>query len=280
MDYENLKEAARVFNRINTVRNYVSKERFDKVAKIKFGIDDERKLDAMYGLLNLTQQLVYYIANDSEEFRETNRCPEYMELIPKAIEIAECAYEMMSNSHNSTIVPSFEFNQYRREDKRRYFYTDKGESKVLDISLDSRTDIVLLGDVLQNENIKLIGVAEHLGYLEGERRSNNTREKFQYFEGDIYFLYRNPTDRVFYDWFSNGDDTGVYIATEKGWRKLLYTPGRGYIDRDEDVEYIDDEHYYSDYKLEASGKKFHYVGNIHHDISVLVDGRRKEDSND
>lgn len=25
---------------------------------------------------------------------------------------------------------------------------------------------------------------------------------------------------------------------------------------------------------------FHYVGNIHHDISVLVDGRRKEDSND
>ena len=43
MDYKDLKQAAKVFDQIYTIRLYVSKERFDKVAKAKFGIDDERR---------------------------------------------------------------------------------------------------------------------------------------------------------------------------------------------------------------------------------------------
>lgn len=39
---------------------------------------------------------------------------------------------------------------------------------------------------------------------------------------------------------------------------------------------FNDDHFYSNFKLEASGKKFKYVGNIHHDLSVLVDGKGKE----
>ncbi len=277
MDYEELKQAARVFTRINVIRNYVSKERFDKVAAVKFGIDDERELDMMYGLLNMTQRIIFYIANDCEEYRKENRFPQYMNLMPKTLEIAEYAYISMSDGSNE--VPSVEHNNYRKEDRRRYFYSENGEGKMIDINLGSRSDIVLLSEVLQREGISLKGVAEHLGYLEGEAGKYN-REKFQYYEGDIYFLYGDPTDRVFYDWFSHGGDAGVYIATEKGWRKLLYTPGRGYIDKNGDVEYVDDDHFCSNYMLEASGKKFQYVGNIHHDLSVLVDGKGKEVSNE
>lgn len=275
MDYEELKQAAKVFTRINDIRNYVSKERFDKTAAAKFGIDDERKLDMMYGLLNMTPRIVFYIANDCEEYRKENRFPQYMNLMPKTLEIAEYAYISMSEGYVSNEVPSVEHNDYRKEDRRRYFYSENGEGKMIDINLGSRSDIVLLSEVLQREGVSLIGVAEHLGYLEGEAGRYN-REKFQYYEGDIYFLYGDPTDRVFYDWFSHGGDAGVYIATEKGWRKLLYTPGRGYIDRKGNVEYVDDDHFYSNYMLEASGKKFQYVGNIHHDLSVLVDGKGKE----
>lgn len=92
MDYEELKQAAKVFTRINDIRNYVSKERFDKTAAAKFGIDDERKLDMMYGLLNMTPRIVFYIANDCEEYRKENRFPQYMNLMPKTLEIAEYAY--------------------------------------------------------------------------------------------------------------------------------------------------------------------------------------------
>lgn len=281
MDYEKLKQAAMVFDRINTVRNYVSKERFDKVADIKFGIDDERKLDIMYGMLNMTQKMVHFLANENKWYPdpESRRYPDYINLFPTAIEIAECAFEMMSDRYIKTI-PIVECDNYNQEDRRRYFYLDNGKSKVLDIDLSSSTDIIILSDVLQKEKTRLIGVAEHLGYLEFEGKKHNTTEKVQYYEGDIYFLYGNPTDHVFYDWLTNGDSTGVYLATKKGWRKLLYVPGRGYINRKGEIEYVDDKHYYSDHKLEDSGKKFHYVGNIHHDISVLVDGRRKEDSND
>lgn len=279
MDYEELKQAAKIFTRINDIRNYVSKERFCKVAATKFGIDDERKLDMMYGLLNMTQRVVFYIANDCEEYRNENRFPKYMDLMPQTIEIAEYAYGLMREGYGSNNVPNIEHDEYSKEDKRRYFYTENGESKTLDINLGSRSDIVIFGDILQQEGVMLNGVAEHIGYLEGEVRGYN-REKFQYYEGDIYFLYGDPTDRVFYDWYSHGDDAGVYIATEKGWRKLLYTPGRGYINRDGEVEFVDDEHFYSNYMLEASGKKFQYVGNIHHDLSVLIDGKRKEVSNE
>ena len=100
--------------------------------------------------------------------------------------------------------------------------------------------------------------------------NRNSREKFHYYEGDIYLLYGNPTDRVFYDW-TRAKDSGVYVATNKGWRKLLYTPTRGYVERDGDLSFVDDEHFYSDYMLEESGKGFLYVGNIHDDMSVLCE---------
>lgn len=270
MNYEDLRQAAMVFNRINSIRNYVTKERFAMVASARFGIDDERKIDVMYGLINRTQNLVYYIANDTEEFRKTGRFSEYMKLLPKAIEIAESAYTLKPNSWDEGNVPYVEHGEYEREDKRRYFYTENGMEKTMDVNLHSRADIVLLSDLLQRNGVKFRGVAEHLGHLEGDV-NGDAREKFHYYEGDIYFLFGDPTDRVFYDWYSHGDDAGVYIATKKGWRKLLYTPGRGYIDKKGNIEYVDEDHFYSDYMLEASGKKFKYIGNIHCDYAVLMD---------
>ena len=49
----------------------------------------------------------------------------------------------------------------------------------------------------------------------------------------------------------------------------MYTPTRGYLTRDGNLDFVDDKHFYSDYMLEGSGKGFLYVGNIHDDCSVL-----------
>lgn len=278
MDYKELKQAAKVFNRINSIRNYVSKDRFAAVASTKFNIEDEREIDIMYGLLNMTPHLVYYIANDTKEFRRVTRFPAYMELMPKAIEIAESAYSLKPNGWGGNDVPYIRHDAYRKEDRRRYFYWEGEDSKVLDVSMGSREDIITLSELLQRDGVKLCGVAEHLGCLEGKMKGN-TREKFQYYDGDIYFLFGDPTDRVFYDWISKGGNAGVYMATDKGWRKLLYTPGRGYVDKKGEPDYVDDKHFFSDYMLEQSGMGFKYVGNVRYDWKVLAERKeqKKED---
>ena len=272
MTFDNLKQAAQVFNRINEIRNYVTKERFAATAQTRFGIDEEFKIDAMYGMLQMTPRLVYYIANYDVEGVPM---PKRMKHLPKAIEIAESAYSLKPKEWGGNDVPHIEHDIYRRKDRRRYFYTDKGRRWVFDVSMSSRSDLLLLSELLKRDEVKIDGVAEHLGYLEGEMKGRDGREKFQYYEGDIYLLYGDPTDRIFYDYTRSGE-SGVYVATEKGWRKLLYTPTRGYVERDGELSFVDDKHFYSDYMLEQSGKGFLYVGNIHNDMSVLIEKGEEE----
>ncbi len=266
MDFEELKQAAQVFDRINDILNYVTKERFANAAQALFGIDEEDVIDVMYGMLQMTPRLVYYIANFGVEGTEQ---PKRIKYLPKAVEIAESAYSLKPKDWDMADVPHIEHDIYQREDKRRYFYTDGGRRLRLDVSMSSRSDLLLLSDLLRRE-VRICGVARHLGYLEGRLNGCKGREKLQYFEGDLYLLYGDPTDRVFYDW-TRAKDSGVYVATEKGWRKLLYTPTRGYLERDGELSFADDKHFYSDYMLEASGKGYLYVGNIHDDMSVLVE---------
>lgn len=264
--FDNLKQAAGVFQRINELRGYVTRERFDLAAKTCYGISDETTLDVMYGMLQMTPRLVYYIANFDDESKGRSDI-KYLELLPKTIEIAEAAYSLKADDWEAERVPHIEKEGYRREDMRRYFYKENGARHHLDVCLSERSGIMLLSELLGRGGVKLTGVAEHLGYLEGKMK-RNAREKFQYFDGDIYFLYCNPTDRIFYDYL-HSDAAGVYIATSKGWRKLFYTPTRGYMTKDGRLDFADDKHFYSDYMLEASGKGFLYVGNINDDCSVL-----------
>lgn len=273
MEFEDLKQAARIFGRLMDIRSYVTKERFATAAQTRFGIDDEDAADVMYGILNMDiGRMIRYVADfDNEEAKKSVWFPKRIGVLPKAIEIAESAYSLKPKDWDAGFVPYVDHNIYRREDRRRYFYTDEGRHLTLDVGMSSREDLLLLSELLRRE-VKIGGVAEHLGYLEGEV-NGRTREKIHYFEGDIYLLYGDPTDRIFYDW-STAKDSGVYVATKKGWRKLLYTPTRGYVERDGNLSFVDDEHFYSDYMLEASGKGFLYVGNIYDDISVLVEKRK------
>lgn len=265
--FDDLKQAAKVFHRIDKMRNYVTRDRFDMVAKTRFSIEDKYLLDVMYGMLNMTPRLVGYIAAfDNEEARQSSWFPESMKYLPQAIEIAEAAYSLKMDDWDAERVPCIENEGYRREDIRRYFYKESGEGHHLDVCLSSRSGIMLLSELLSRNDVKIHGVAEHLGYLEGEVKRNG-REKFQYFDGDIYFLYGNPTDRFFYSYLR--EDAGVYVATPEGWRKLIYTPTRGYLTKNGRLDFVDDKKFYSNYMLEASGKGFLYVGNIHDDCSVL-----------
>ena len=270
--FEELKHAALVFERIGRIRQYVTRERFALMAKTRYGIDDEYVIDQMYGTIQAAHKMVYYIARyggeDVPGEHETK-----LKLLQAAIEIAESAYSMMANDWEAEEVPHIEYNDYRRKDRRRYYYTDGDDRRSVEIDLSSRSDILMLAQLLQRDGVSLVGVSEHIGYLESVLKGT-TREKFHYFEGDIYLLSGDTTDNVFYSYINSSSDAGVYVATPDGWRKLLYTPKRGYVTKQGELDFEDDDRFYSNYMLEQSGMRFLYVGNIHDDMSVLVEKRK------
>lgn len=269
INFDYVKQAARVFDRINEIRRCITRDRFAEVAKTCFKLTDEHTLDMLYGLLNITPKMIRYIAMfDNLDARKSPWFPKSLERLPEAIEIAERAYEFYKKSEGKRLPYVEHDDHYRRQDTRRYFYTDESGKHSIDINLGSPTHIFMLSKLLES-GVKINGLAEHLGYLEGELKASG-REKFQYFEGDIYFLCADPADRIFYS-YVDAKDAGVYVATRKGWRKLMYTPTRGYLTLKGELDFVDDKRFYSDYMLEESGKGFLYVGNIHDDCSVLAE---------
>lgn len=275
INFDHVKQAARVFDRINEIRSCITRDRFAEVAKTCFKLTDEHRLDMLYGLLYITPKTIRYIAMfDNLDARKSPWFPKSLERLPEAIVIAERAYEFYKKSEGKRLPYVEHDDHYRRQDTRRYFYTDESGKHSIDINLGSPTHIFMLSKLLESD-VEINGLAEHLGYLEGELKASG-REKFQYFEGDIYFLCADPADRIFYS-YVDAKDAGVYVATRKGWRKLMYTPTRGYLTRDGKLDFVDDKHFYSDYMLEDSGKGFLYVGNIHDDCSVLAEEKESDE---
>lgn len=269
--FKKLQEAAKVLNRLSEILMYVSRERFDAVAKIK-GITDGRTLDVMYGMLFINNLTIRQVAKYENKEKDTF-IPDYLSLMPKALEIVEEAYSLCKEGYDKN-VPCIEYGDYRRSDIRRYYYTDENGRAMLDVNLGSESSIQLIAELLKRDGVKIEGVAKHLGYLEKVLLRTGERKKINYFDGDIYFLFGMPQDRLFYSYF-NADHAGVYVATPKGWRKLLYTPTRGYVTKDGKLDFADEDRYYSDYMLESSGKDFRYVGNVYDNKSVLYEKNKE-----
>jgi len=266
MTLESIKQAAAEFARVNDIRMYVSKERFRLTAKAAFGISDKKTIDSLYGILNtLPIALSRLDRKDSEELEG---------LIETAIKIGETAF-----SHRPILMknmPSLPEGRYSSKDIRRYYYTrGGGEIQQIDVNLADALGIVLLAKLVEDPDVKIKAVTAYIDSMDAttlQSRGGRGEDRINYFEGDIVFVYGNPTDRIFYSWIDS--DAGVYIATPDGWRKLLYVPGRGYLDKNGEPEFEDDKHY-SDYKITKTGNGYLFVGNIHKDISVLMDSTNK-----
>lgn len=252
MDHTQIQDAVGVLSKIVETSRYVSKERFDLAAKVKFDIDDPKRLDRLYGLYNKACQAIHLF--EREELKQ--------ELF-LAVDIALAAYPGPTAFYK--YVPALAGYGDNSKDLRKYFYVTEGDNlHEAEVNLRDAASIHLLSELLDREDVELRGVVPYLGEL----KRNDNDKRVPYFEGDIVFLYGDPGDRVFYDYYRT--DAGVYIATDEGWRKLQYVRGRGYLGKDGEPEYENDNHY-TDYKIEDHGRGFRFVGNIHKDSGVLVD---------
>lgn len=255
--FKELENAAQILVRIGEIRSYVTKERFELVAKCEFNITDEKLIETMFGLFCETQKLVYRIAIKDDSIKDK---------LETAFNIAQTTYEILKV--NNVMLPTMEEGFHYRKDVRRYFYRigDEDTIQELDVNLYNTEGIIVLSDLLKRTDVKINGVTHYLDRIE---RNN---KKVEYYEGDVAFVWGDPTDRIFFSWYDS--DAGVYLATDEGWMKLLYTPGRGYLDKNKNPDFESD-HKYSDYKISKSGNGFSIVGNIHKDLSVLMERKRE-----
>lgn len=252
MDHTQIQDAVGVLSKIVEASCYVSKERFDLAAKVKYNIDDPQRLDRLYGLYNKACQTIRLF--EREELKQ--------ELF-LAVDIALAAYPGPTAFYKH--VPALAGYGDNSKDLRKYFYVTEGDIvHEAEVNLRDATSIHLLSELLDREDVQLWDVVPYLGEL----KRNDKDKRVPYFEGDIVFLYGDPGDRFFYDYYRT--DAGVYIATDEGWRKLQYVPHRGYLGKDGEPEYENDNHY-TDHEIEDNGRGFRFVGNIHKHPGVLVD---------
>lgn len=261
MNHNLIVNATSVLSKIVETSHYVSKERFDLAAKVKLDIDDPERLDRLYGLYNKACQSLHLFQNE-----------DLQKDLFLAVDIAMAAWPGKTVFYKH--VPGLENKSDSFVDRRKYFYSIEGETAVreAEVNLRDAVSLHLLSELLERKNVELQSVVAYLGEL----HRDGEEKKYPYYDGDIVFLYGDPGDRVFYDWYRT--DAGVYLATDEGWRKLQYVRGRGYLNKDGEPEFENDNHY-TDYKIEDLGRNFRFVGNIYKDPAVLIDPEEDEEGN-
>ena len=254
--------AIKLFQAIQEWASYVSKERFDIAAKVKYNIDNEKQLDRLYGLFNSACQSLSLFAEDRLKGE-----------LETAINIAEFAYLGTHLKWKGIPRPAHERTEKYKKDYRRYFYKI-GESEHLeqvDVNFHDPQNIVMLAELLKMPEVTIVEAVEYIDEME-----DRCGKQMKYFDGDIIFVYGKVSDRLFYDWYRT--DAGVYLATRRGWRKLKYVRGRGYLDKNGEPEF-ENESCYNNSKVNDFGRGFRYIGNLYKDNSVLVEPSEESAAN-
>lgn len=100
------------------------------------------------------------------------------------------------------------------------------------------------------------------------------------YEGDVFCVFNKTNDGC----FGNSSDCGLYMATKDGcYRRLIYTPGKGYLrksepDVDDEAETIEfGNRKFNDYVLHLSNR-FCWVGNVYVDKEFLKENSHADSS--
>lgn len=247
---KNIKET---ISKIQILREWnwcVNKERFISYAKAKCPLNN-READSLWMVWDYIITLNWYKLQDVSD-----------EKVDLAVSIARESYEAVSKSAHI----SWSGNTPKSPKWKVYYhYLQGGEIQQMNINLMESDDVIKYALLLQQEDIE---IRCRLDFHETVETSYGTdRIKVDIYDGDIIFC--TDSDR-----WSLPDNSGAYLCTGGCYKRLMYTPGRGYIRRGEpDFEQGEngkDCRYYS-YVFNSFGRKFKVVGNIYVDNSVLTE---------
>lgn len=251
---KNIKETINQAEELRTWNSHVNKERFVSYAEAKYSLSS-RESEALWRVWDYIITLNWYKLQDVSE--------EKMELVTS---IVREVYESVCNGAHI---------HWREESPKtprwRVYYRkgERGKIKHMDINLREKECVIKYALLLQQEGVEIL---HRLDYYETvETRYGTDRTKIDIYDGDIIFC--TESDR-----WSFSDQSGAYVCTDDCYKRLIYTPGRGYIRRGEldfEQDKDGDDCRYRNYVFNSYQYKFQVVGNIYVDNRVLSEKKEK-----
>lgn len=231
------------------IRGYVTKDRFTSFAQAKHGIDN-RSASSLFKVWNRIADLKWFeLTNVSED------CIQYAE------QIATEVYDNICNGSNVCYI-----DYQPSTPKWKVYYKQEGSNEVCQMCVDFRDKFSVINyAMLLKREVEILARIDYYETIEICYK----HEKVDLFCGDIIFCADNDNYFV--------DKSGAYVCVGEGYKKLMYTPGRGYMRNGElDYEQNKDgiECLYSNHVFNSYGKDFQVVGNIYVNRSVLNDGEK------
>ena len=101
------------------------------------------------------------------------------------------------------------------------------------------------------------------------------RRGFNVFDGDVILAYVEKPDF----WSTDARNSGLYLCSGGAYRKLLYTPGKGYVrkgrpDVDDELEVQIQKGAFNSHVLTMS-QCWKRIGNVHVDIGFLIENPKE-----
>jgi hypothetical protein len=252
-----MKNVKETINKIQELRNwnsYVSKERFTSYAEAKYSLTD-RQAGSLWRVWDYIVTMNWYKLQEVLE-----------ETVEMAVSVAREVYESVCNGAH---IHWREGGPKTPKWKVYYRKGEQGNLQQMDINLREKEYVIKYALLLQQEGVEIL---HRLDYYETVEVSYGTdRTKVDIYDGDIIFC--TESDR-----WSLSDQSGAYVCTNGCYKRLMYTPGRGYIRRGEpdfEQDKNGDDRRYNSYAFNMFGCKFKVVGNIYVDNSVLSEKKEE-----
>lgn len=251
---KNIKETINQVEELRTWNNYVNKERFVSYAEVKYPLTN-RDAEALWRVWDYIVNLNWYKLQEVSD--------EKMEMV---VSVAREVYESVCKGAHVHWREEFP-----KTPRWRVYYRKGERVKIqqVDIDLLQKECVIKYALLLQQEGVEIL---HRLDYYETVETSYGTeRKKVDIYDGDIIFC--TESDR-----WSLSDNSGAYVCMNGCYKRLMYTPGRGYIRRGElDFEQDDkgSDCRYRNYVFNSYDRKFQVVGNIYVDNRVLSEKKEE-----
>ena len=251
---KNIKETINQVEELRTWSSYVNKERLISYAEAKYPLTN-REAEALWRVWDYITTLNAYKLKEVPNGQ--------MELV---VSVAREVYESVWKGAHVHWREEFP-----KTPRWRVYYRKGERVKIqqVDIDLLQKECAIKYALLLQQEGVEIL---HRLDYYETVVTSYGTdRTKVDIYDGDIIFC--TESDR-----WSLSDNSGAYVCTNGCYKRLMYTPGRGYIRRGElDFEQDDkgNDCRYRNYVFNSYDRKFQVVGNIYVDNRVLSEKKEE-----
>lgn len=151
-----------------------------------------------------------------------------------------------------------------------------GERQYSELDLTCQDTYVSIGRMIDNGNVveAIIRQADRIDSTSGcmslEPKERGSRS-FNVYDGDVILAYLDRPDF----WGSDARNCGLYVCVKGCYKKLLYTPGKGYVrkgepDYDEDFTLDVGDDSFNSHVLTMT-QKWKRIGNIHIDLGFLAE---------